>query len=356
MFIIRKIENRFTVLILNLLLIGLIGYLDFLTGPELSFSFFYLIPISLLSLYRNTSLVSVLVSSIFASFLWFLAEYVTRDYSIIFFPIWNAFVRLTIFTMIGLLILYLKEKHKKVSLVNSNLKAINEEKNKFIGITAHDIRNPISGIYSYSDLLITNYKDDVKPDVLEIIILIKTICSSTLIILQNLLDISKIEAGIVELKLKNQDYLSLVKQQISLNQIIAKNKNITILFHTIKNTIITNFDEHYLSEVLDNLLSNAIKYSSNGSEIIVNISLTNNNQILTEVIDKGKGIPIGEQQKLFNYFQKTSTQPTDGEPSTGLGLAIAKKIVTLHNGEIGLKSDLNKGSVFYYTLPIKNIL
>jgi signal transduction histidine kinase len=115
-----------------------------------------------------------------------------------------------------------------------------------------------------------------------------------------------------------------------------------------------NFDNHYFSEAIDNFLSNAIKYSYNNSEIIVKISLPDDKHLLTEVIDKGKGIEEGEQQKLFNYFQKTSTRPTGGEISTGLGLAIAKKIITLHNGEIGVKSVLDQGSNFYFTLPIQN--
>ena len=350
----EKINNRLIVLVIILLFIITIGYLDYLTGTELSFSFFYLIPISLVSFYNRSTIFSVLISSILASLLWFLAEYFGRDYSIVFFPIWNAFVRLTIFTSIGLLIFYIKQKHRQLELINKSLKVINEEKNKFIGITAHDIRNPISGIYSFSDLLIVNYKDNINPEVLEILQLIRTVSSNTLTVLQNLLDISKIESGKVELKYTNQDYISFVKHQIFLNQIIAKYKSIAILFQPQIDSFMMYFDEHYLGEVIDNLLSNAIKYSYSNSEIVVKISLLDNQTILTEVVDKGKGIPETEQQKLFNYYQTTSTRPTEGEQSTGLGLAITKRIVKLHNGEIGLKSDLNHGSTFYFTLPIKN--
>jgi signal transduction histidine kinase len=354
MIVIRNIENKFVILFITLLIIIFIGFLDYLTGPELSFSFFYLFPISFIALYRNTSVVSVSISSVFASLLWFIAEYSSRDYSKLFFPIWNSFVRLLIFTTIGLLILYLKEKHKKLSLANSNLKAINEEKNKFIGIAAHDLRSPISGIHAFSELFLDNYKDTVNPEALKILDIIKTTSSKTLVLLQNLLDISIIESGKVELKLKTQDYISFIKQHISLNQMLAKNKNITISFNAQTDSLITTFDEHYLSEVVDNLLSNAIKYSNKNTEIIVKISLPNSKQILTEVIDKGKGIPEGEQQKLFNYFQTTSTRPTDGEQSTGLGLAISKQIIKLHNGEIGLKSLQTQGSNFYFLLPINN--
>ncbi len=353
MIFIKKLENRFVVLILHLLIIGIISYLDYITGPELSFSFFYLIPIASLSLYKNTTVLSVLIASVLASIFWFLAEYVTRDYSIIFYPIWNAFVRLTIFTAVGLLVFYLKEKQKKLNELNDKLKAINEEKNKFIGITAHDIRNPLSGIYSFSDLLIVHHNDNVSPKVLEILTHIRTISSNTLIVLKNLLNISTIESGKVELNKTKQDYILFVKNQISINQIIARNKNIDISFQTSIDSIMAEFDNHYLSEVLDNLVSNAIKYSFNGSEIFVKVSKNENEQIQTEVIDNGNGIPAEEQQKLFTYFQTTSSRPTNGEQSTGLGLAIAKQIVILHDGQIGLKSNVKKGSNFYFTLPIK---
>ena len=105
--------------------------------------------------------------------------------------------------------------------------------------------------------------------------------------------------------------------------------------------------------MVDNLLSNAIKYSNKNTEIVVRVSQDNGKQILTEVIDQGQGILAEEQQKLFNYFQTTSSRPTGGEQSTGLGLAIAKKIVVLHGGEIGLKSVPNEGSTFYFLLPVR---
>jgi signal transduction histidine kinase len=352
MIIIGNLKNRIIVLVITLLIISLIGFLDYITGEELSFSIFYLIPISVLSLYRGTTVYSPVISSTFAAILWFLAEYYTGTYSSIFFPIWNAFVRLVIYLAIGLLLLYFKEKDKKLNQVNSNLKSLNDEKNKFIGIAAHDLRNPVSGINSLSELLIEEYHDTVQPRVIELLDIIKSLSNNTLAVLKDLLDVSKIESGKVDLQLKSQDYVAFIRHQIFLNQILARHKNINISLDSTIESLIADFDNHYLSEAIDNLLSNAIKYSYNDSEITVKISLLDNRQILTEVIDKGKGIPEEEQQRLFNYFQKTSTQPTGGETSTGLGLAIVKKIISLHKGEIGVKSASGQGSDFYYTLPI----
>ena len=348
----RKYESSLTVFLLALLLVLIISYLDYVTGPDLSFSFFYLIPISLFAIYRNTTYVYVLVYALIASVPGFLAELIGRGNSDLFLTVWNSVVRLSTFMLLGLLLVYLKEKLKELRLTNANLKQLNEEKNIILGTAAHDLRNPIAGIYSFSNLLMNDFADHLNSEALEIVGIIKSTSHNSLFILQNLLDVSKIESGQVVMNLKNQDYLSFLQHQISVNRILAKHKDIRISFHYPVVEIAFLFDEHYLSEVVDNLLSNAIKYSNKNTEIVVRVSQVNGKQILTEVIDQGQGIPAGEQQKLFNYFQTTSIRPTGGEQSTGLGLAIAKKIVVLHGGEIGLKSVPNEGSNFYFLLPV----
>ncbi len=349
----RRYESNLTVFILALLLILLISYFDYVTGPDLSFSFFYLIPISLFAIYRNTSYVYVLVYALIASVLGFLAEHIGRGNSDLFLTVWNSVVRLSTFILLGLLLVYLKEKLKELRVTNTNLKQLNEEKNIILGTAAHDLRNPIAGIYSFSNLLTNDFAHQLNSEAMEILGIIKSTSHNSLFILQNLLDVSKIESGQVAMNLKNQDYLSFLQHQISVSRILAKHKDIRISFHYPVVEIAFLFDEHYLSEVVDNLLSNAIKYSNKNTEIVVRVSQVNGKQILTEVIDQGQGIPEGEQKKLFNYFQTTSIRPTGGEQSTGLGLAIAKKIVVLHGGEIGLKSVPNEGSNFYFLLPCR---
>ncbi|WP_075349151.1 sensor histidine kinase [Algoriphagus marinus] len=351
--IIGKIRNRFITLLIAILTIGFIGYLDYLTGAEFSFAFFYLLPIAALSLAPNTKAYAIIFSSFVASILWFFAEYLSRDYSMLFFPIWNAGVRLSMFISIGLLILYLKKKEKKLKTLNTNLKSLNEEKNKFIGIAAHDIRGPLGIIKSFTDILIEDHKDDLNPEITEVLDIIKKTSSNSITILENLLDVSKIEAGKLVLNFKAQDYILFIKNQIYLNQLLAKNKDIQISLQSEKDDLLADFDEHYLSEVIGNLLSNAIKYSNRNTEILVKISMPTSNQLLTEVIDNGIGITESEQKSLFNYFQKTSSRPTEGEESTGLGLAISKQIISLHHGQIAVKSSKNQGSNFFYQLPIK---
>lgn len=351
--LIVKIKNKYLSFSLVLLAIFFIGYLDFITGEELAFSFFYIFPIAALAISPETKPSAIILSSLLSAVMWFLAEFLVREYSSIFFPIWNAGVRLFFFLSIGLLLDYLKVKEKKLKSMNNKLKSINQEKNKFIGIAAHDIRGPLGIINSFAGILIDDYKEELNPEVTEILEIIKKTSSDSITILGNLLDVSKIESGKLVLTYKTQDYISFIKTQVYLNQLLAKNKDIEILFEGEKEQLMVDFDEHYFSEVIGNLLSNAIKFSKRNTQIHVKVSLTNDNQVLTEVIDNGIGISEMEQQNLFNYFQKTSSRPTEGEESTGLGLAISKQIITLHQGQIHIKSAKNQGSNFFFQIPLK---
>lgn len=353
MFTIGKITNRYVVNGLSFLIIILIGVTDYHTGSEFSFSIFYLLPITGLAMYRNTKYESLLINSIFASVVWFIAEYHSREYSQVFFPFWNAFMRLAIFYSFGLLLLYLKEKQMNLLVANKNLKALNEEKNRIIGTAAHDLRNSIGGIYSYSRIILDEHQRSLPPEVAEAIEYLHSVSSNTLDALTDLLDISKIESGKVELSKERYNYIEFIKNHIALYKLIANNKNIRIHLSVFTDEFILTFDKNYLGEVIDNLLSNAIKYSDPDSEVTVRVSLKDEHRLFTEVIDQGRGIQEDEQKKLFNYYQTTSTQPTAGETSTGLGLAIAKKIVTLHQGVIGLRSIPDQGSTFFYALPVE---
>lgn len=352
MIVIAKIKNPLLIFIGILIIIILIGIADYYTGPELSFSFFYLLPISFLALYRGTQYFSILICGISGSILWFLAEFLTREYSTLIILFWNTFVRLSIFLAFGILLLYLKEKQKTLNQINTRLLELNEEKNKLIGIAAHDLRSPVGGIFSILEILTEERKGELSTKALELVFLAKNMANHTLVVLRNLLDVSKIESGKIELDLKTSDYISFIKEQISYSQIIADKKRIYITFSSEIKELMLAFDKHYLSEVIDNLLTNAIKYSFPEKQIIITVFLEDNKQLITEVIDFGKGIEEKEQVKLFQYFQTTSTRPTNSESSTGLGLAIAKKIVSLHGGEIGVKSKINQGSTFYIKLPI----
>ena len=350
MIAIGKLENSLFVIFFSFILIIAIGIIDYYTANELTLTIFYLIPISLHALYKRTTKTSIIINSVFASFIWTVVVFIDKVYSTNFYAIWNALIVLAFFLLTGFLLFYLKEKYKEISELNTHLIRLNEEKNKFIGIAAHDLRSPFSTIYSFSDLLLTDLTTINNPDISRKIGFIKEISKNAIVLLENLLNVSTIESGKINIVPQMQNYVIFIKKNMYLNQILADKKEISIKLETNEQEIILNFDEHYLSEVINNLLSNAIKFSYQKSEILIRVTKTEKNRIKTEIIDKGKGIPPEEQIKLFNYFQKTSTTPTAGEKTTGLGLAIAKKIVLEHGGQIGVTSSVDNGSNFYYEL------
>lgn len=348
--LLQKNFNGYSLLAFSLLFLAAVGFIDYFTGAEISFLCFYLLPIYFVAMHPNSTKRTVAINASIAAIIWYVSEILSRPYSNELIPIWNAFVRFTIFLSFGLLLNLLKKRYAKIEKINQKLRKLNDEKNRFIGIAAHDLKNPIGTISSFSELLISDYSDKMDDGVNEMIGYIKELSGNSMHILNNVLDVSKIESGIVEINKKRHDYVEFIKRHVFYNQMVANNKGITLVIEASKEHINFDFDENHLSEVINNLLTNAIKFSFKNSEIKIRITEIENNKIKTEIIDCGKGIPVEEHSKLFNYFQKTSTRPTAGEQSTGLGLAISKKIMTEHNGLIGVISEADKGSNFYFEL------
>ncbi len=241
--------------------------------------------------------------------------------------------------------------HKEIAKKNQELEKLNQDKNRFLQIAAHDIRNPVTAILSFSMMLLDESKEKFSEDEVEFLSIIQESSEFLLKLLNELLDISVIESGQLNLRLNELDLVKIMKSNIVIHRVIAERKNISINFKSDSKEIFANVDQVKIEQVLNNIISNAIKFSHPESE--VRILLTkNDHHIIIMIIDSGLGIPKGEQEKLFQPFAKTSVQSTGGERSTGLGLSICKKIVEAHNGKIWFDSEPNKGSTFYVSLPI----
>ncbi|HEY4786762.1 MAG TPA: HAMP domain-containing sensor histidine kinase [Bacteroidales bacterium] len=332
-------------------IIILIGILDWLTGYEFTLSLFYLIPIAVLALYKNVNQLQLIINSLLSAVVWLVADYYAdHTYSNFFFPVWEAFARFVIYFIISILIYSLKKERLKLIESNKKLQNLNDEKNKILGVAAHDLRNPIAAMVSFSELLLSS-KDYSQEDTQRLLKLINQGSKNSLHLLNDLLDVTRIEAGTVNINLQPVEYIEFAKNCIHLNQLVADKKRIKIGLETDIEKLTFNFDPIYLEEVFNNLISNAIKYSYEESMVKVRISQVNSS-VVTEIIDNGVGIPEDEVINLFNPFQKTSAKPTSGEPSTGLGLAIVKKIITLHHGKVGISSMLDKGTSAYFHLPV----
>jgi two-component system sensor histidine kinase/response regulator len=235
---------------------------------------------------------------------------------------------------------------------NILLEKINEQKNYLLGMAAHDLRNPLGIIQTYSDFLIEEVSALLNPEQRDLIGSIKLSSEFMLHLVNEMLDFSNIESGKVKLNLERTDLFELVRHNIQLNKSFSERKNIKILFNTEGILPVMILDKYKIEQVLNNLISNAIKFSYPDKKIEVSITRKENNVIIS-VNDEGQGIPKHELDKIFTPFEKTSVKSTAGERSTGLGLAIAKKIVISHDGDIWVESEVGKGSTFFIKLPIK---
>ncbi len=243
----------------------------------------------------------------------------------------------------------LRELVMKYSLAERRLKELNDLKNRFLGMAAHDLRNPLVSIRGFSEIMLEGEAGPLTDDQREFITIINSASQSMLALVNDLLDVSVIESGKLELRKTVQSLASLILDRIRLQEIPSRQKNITIRTELGKVPDFA-FDTERIAQVVDNLVSNAVKFSPPGSEILVRMDMKDD-AVSCSVIDHGPGLSPEDRTKLFGEFQRLSARPTGGEKSTGLGLSIVKKIVEAHGGVIDVISEPGEGSEFYFSIP-----
>jgi signal transduction histidine kinase len=230
------------------------------------------------------------------------------------------------------------------------LQRINEEKNEILGMAAHDLRNPLSAIQAYGELLRDTKAALSIEERGEIIERIGLLSTSMLHLVGDLLDISAIEAGKLKLDLQETDLVPLVQANVAVNSLLARRKRVALVFHNRGPGSVARVDRTKMEQVLDNLITNAIKFSPAGAQVTVRLYQDDGAAVIA-VCDEGPGIPAEERDKLFRPFYRAGTQGAAGEPGTGLGLAIVRRIVEAHGGRVWVESEINKGSTFYVSVP-----
>ena len=227
---------------------------------------------------------------------------------------------------------------------------LNDLKNKFLGMAAHDLRNPLHAIKGNIQIIKEKMLGEVNEKQVESLSLIESTCDKMLNIINNFLDVSAIEAGKFQLKKEQVKIKEYLKKVFEFNYQLAKSKSIELKLDLEENLPEINLDKIRISQVLVNLISNAIKYSHENTTITIKAA-KKNNMLEINIIDEGQGIPEKELTKLFDFFSKTSVKPTGAETSTGLGLAIAKIIVNEHGGKIWAANNPQKGCTFSFSIP-----
>lgn len=352
-------------LIIAIALLLIIAIIDYNIVFEISLAVFYVVPILIFSYQDKYHFNYSLFFAVFAGILWESVDNFTHPYSHTSYQVVNFITRAVIFLLAAYaskgfyeerkLLKIITEQKKQQVKTNLELEASNTELNKFIGMAAHDIRNPVGAIKMMSEMLLD--KNDLDQEMRQWMELVKTSASNSLQILNDTLNISQIQSGTINLNLAEEDLVKFVEESIQLIKYQADKKQQNIQFETSIDKLMLQFDKSRMMQVVNNLYTNAIKYSPAGTDILVSLAWENVDQqkILFSVQDHGMGIDPKYHATLFNPFTTTTNQPTDNESKTGLGLAIVKKIVELHHGSIGFTSEKGSGSTFYFTLPVESV-
>jgi hypothetical protein len=242
-------------------------------------------------------------------------------------------------------------KNEELIRLNEELILLNQQKNHFLGMAAHDLRNPLGVIQGFSSFLKESLEEKIDKESLSMLESINNSTNFMINLINEYLDVAVIESGKIRLDLKKQDLRSFVLENIRLNEKAASKKKMSIIFQADPSLPEVAIDPNRFEQVLNNVIGNAVKFSPFESTVQVNLNQVGDEVILT-VRDQGIGIPPNQIDKLFGLFGRLVSRGTAGEPTTGLGLAIAKKIISEHHGRIWVESELGKGSTFSIALPI----
>jgi signal transduction histidine kinase len=231
------------------------------------------------------------------------------------------------------------------------LEVASKHKSQFLANMSHELRTPLNAILGYTELILDNIYGEAPEKMRTVIERVQTNGRHLLGLINDVLDLSKIEAGQLTLSLSDYSLAELVQGVYVAVEPLASQKNLALTTKVAKGLPAGRGDERRLAQVLLNLVGNAIKFTEQG-EVAIEASAANG-AFNVAVRDSGPGIAAADQQKIFEEFQQVDNTSTRQKGGTGLGLAISKRIVEMHGGRILVDSELGKGSTFTIRLPVK---
>ena len=245
----------------------------------------------------------------------------------------------------------LKTKERELRERIEELQGLNRIKDEFVGMAAHDLRSPLAVVEMYASFLLDDPQNRLTTKDREFLRVIKNQGRFMLNLINELLDVTRIESGHLDLKFQRGDWVTFVRRNADLNGTLAARRGVAIEVDVVAEGSLTIlFDPNRMEQVLNNLIGNAVKFSPTGSRIVVRVC-REGDDVRVSVVDNGPGILAEELPILFKPFYRGSAPLPPGERSTGLGLPIARRIIEAHGGKIGVESEPGRGSTFWFSLP-----
>ena len=243
---------------------------------------------------------------------------------------------------------------KTVDLIRTNvaLKRANKLKSEFVANMSHELRTPLNAIIGFSEVLRDKIAGDLNEDQQEFVMDIHSSGRHLLQIINDILDLSKIEAGKIEINYEEFFLPDAIREVQEVIMGIANKKNVDVALKITKNIGIITADRLKFKQVLYNLLSNSVKFTPEMGKISIEGD-GDKKEISISIVDTGIGIKKEYQANIFDEFYQVDGSETREYEGTGLGLALTKRIVGLHGGKIWVESEENKGSKFSFTLPVQ---
>jgi signal transduction histidine kinase len=253
---------------------------------------------------------------------------------------------------LGALAVNVNRMNDELQRLYKELETASKHKSEFLANMSHELRTPLNAIIGFSQVLHEGISGEINAKQEEYLDDILTSANHLLALINEVLDLSKVEAGQVELQLAPFSLRDTLERGVSMVRERAMKDGVQVTLHANGGLDVVTGDERRISQVIFNLLSNAVKFAPEGG--LVDVSATQaNGEVRVSVADTGPGIAAEDLDRIFEEFQQTEAGARHLE-GTGLGLALSKRFVEMHGGRIWCKSELGKGSTFVFTLPAGN--
>jgi len=231
------------------------------------------------------------------------------------------------------------------------LEVASKHKSQFLANMSHELRTPLNAILGYAELMLDNIYGEPSEKMRAVLTRLQANGRHLLGLINDVLDLSKIEAGQLTLSLDDYSLSDVVHGVVSAVEPLAAEKRLAFKAEVAPDLPRGRGDGRRLSQVLLNLVGNAIKFTDEG-EVVIRASVTNGG-FAVAVCDTGPGVSMADQAKIFEEFQQADSSITKKKGGTGLGLSIAKRIIEMHGGRIWVESEPDKGSKFHFTVPVR---
>jgi GAF domain-containing protein len=241
-----------------------------------------------------------------------------------------------------------EERAVELAIAYEELKESDRLKDELVQNVSHELRTPLTFVKGYVDLLLEGEMGVISNEQLEALNIVSTKADEITHLIEDIITLQRIDAG--NLQLDETSMTEFLKTAVASHQIVAGQKGLNIVYKKPAFKAMVSMDKNRISQVVDNLIGNAMKFSPDGGVISINVE-ERSEDVLVTIKDEGIGVPKEKQQKIFERFYQVDGSARRRFGGTGIGLAIVKRIIDAHKGEIWVESEVDEGSKFYFTLP-----